>query len=173
MSPLRTALLALPLALPPTLYAPVAQAAPFASLDQIDYAVAGFTGAGIGQPRGAMLPVDRRLRLAACQAPLALSWRTERRDAVLVQCPDAGGWHVFVPVQAQAAANAAPVVLRGEAVSLIVSGDGFSVSQPGEAMDSGAVGAWIRVRTVKDGTGKGDPVRARIVRPGLAEVPVD
>ncbi|MBU6266150.1 MAG: flagella basal body P-ring formation protein FlgA [Sphingomonadales bacterium] len=153
--------------------APAASAAPFASLDQIDYAVAGFTGAGIGQPGGATLPLDRRLRLGACRAPLALSWRTDRHDAVLVQCPDPGAWHLFVPVQAQPQASAGPAILRGEAVNVLVAGDGFSVSQPGEAMESGAIGAWIRVRTVKDGSAKGEPIRARIVRPGLAEVPVD
>jgi len=150
----------------------IAQGA-FASLDAIDRAVTGFTGAGIGQQGGATLPVDRRLRLAPCRSPLAMSWRSERHESVLVQCPDAGSWHLFVPVMASAAANAAPAVLRGEAINVVVSGDGFSVSQPGEAMESGAVGAWIRVRTVKDGTAKGEPMRARIVRPGLAEVPMD
>lgn len=144
----------------------------FASLDAVDRAVAGFAGAEIGQPGGATLPVDRRLRLSPCRSPLALSWRSDRRDSVLVQCPDPGSWHLFVPVQASAPVNAAPAVMRGEAISLVISGDGFSVSQPAEAMEAGAVGAWIRVRTVKDGTAKGEPMRARIVRPGMAEVPV-
>lgn len=147
-------------------------AAGFASLDAIDGAVAEFTGVATGGQGGATLPVDRRLRLAACQSQLSLSWRSERHEAVLVQCPDPGSWHLFVPVQGQAA-SAAPAVLRGEAISLVVNGDGFSVSQPAEALEGGAVGAWIRVRAVKDGNTKGDPIRARIVRPGLAEVPVD
>jgi len=153
--------------------ASAASAAPFASLDAIDSVVAGFTGVPIGQPGGASLPLDRRLRLTACRSPLALSWRTDRHEAVLVQCPDPGAWHVYVPVLAAAQTSAGPAILRGEAVNLVVAGDGFSVSQPGEAMESGAVGAWIRVRSIKDGSAKGDPIRARIVRPGLAEVPMD
>jgi flagella basal body P-ring formation protein FlgA len=60
-------------------------------------------------------------------------------------------------------------VARGEGVTITVAGDGFSVSQPGEAMDAGAIGAWIRVRT----NAKADPVRARIVRPGLVELPMN
>jgi flagella basal body P-ring formation protein FlgA len=64
---------------------------------------------------------------------------------------------------------AAPAVLRGEAVTVSVTGEGFAVSQPGEAMDSGAVGAWIRVKT----SAKSDPVRAQIVRPGLVELPIE
>jgi flagella basal body P-ring formation protein FlgA len=55
-------------------------------------------------------------------------------------------------------------VLRGEAVTIAVSGDGFTVSQPGEALDPGAVGQWIRVKTAAAGA---QPLRARIVRPGL------
>jgi flagella basal body P-ring formation protein FlgA len=36
-------------------------------------------------------------------------------------------------------------------------------------MDAGAIGAWIRVRT----NAKADPVRARIVRPGRVELPMN
>ena len=52
---------------------------------------------------------------------------------------------------------------------MALTGDGFSVSQPAEALESGAVGAWIKVRT----QAKADPVQARVVRPGLVEVPVE
>ena len=48
-----------------------------------------------------------------------------------------------------------------------VSGPGFSVSQPGEAMDAGPIGGWIRVKTA---SATGQPMRARIVRPGLVSV---
>lgn len=157
------------------LAAPVAaQAAPsyssFADLAAIDNAVAAFTGQAIGVPGGAALPVDRRLRLARCAAPLALAWRTDRRDAVVVQCPDTGGWRLFVAVAGNTRQDSAgPDVVRGDAVTVAATGDGFSVSQPGEALDSGAVGAWIRVRTGP----KADPLRARIVRPGLVELPAE
>lgn len=145
-------------------------AAPLTDLALIDNSVAAFTGQPIGVPGGAAQPVDRRLRLASCGAPLALSWYGSAQTSVLVSCPDMGGWRVFVPVrEARRDAPAAIAVARGEGVTIAVMGDGFSVSQPGEAMDAGAVGAWIRVRTAA----KADPVRARVVRPGLVELPVD
>lgn len=147
-----------------------AQAAPFADLAAIDLAVAQFTGAPQGAVGGAAQPADRRLKLAACANPLSLSWYAGRRDTVLVQCPDAGGWRLFVPVlQAAPGVADAPAVLRGEAVTVSVAGDGFSVSQPGEAMDPGVVGQWIRVKTAAAGS---QPLRARIVRPGLVSVTV-
>jgi flagella basal body P-ring formation protein FlgA len=149
---------------------PAHAASPFADLIAIDREVAEFTGKTIGQNGGAMMPVDRRLRLNACVAPLALNWRTNRRDAVLVQCPDPGSWRIFVPVRM--AENAPSAIARGEAVTIAVVGDGFAVSQPGEALDAGAVGDWIRVRTLRSGNNysQGDAVRARITRPGEVEV---
>lgn len=150
-----------------------ALAAPHTDLAAIDNAVAAFTGQQIGVPGGAAQPVDRRLRLAACSAPLALSWYGNAQTSVLVRCPDAVGWRVFVPVSAArvapAVAPAAIAVARGEGVTVTVAGVGFSVSQPGEALDAGAVGAWIRVRTAA----KAGPLRARVVRPGLVELPVE
>lgn len=153
--------------------AAAAQNAAFHDLVAIDAAVAAFTGAGIGVPGGANLPVDRRMRLAPCRSPLALSWYGARQDNVLVQCPDAGGWRLFVAVSGNtrqgAAAPTPPAVARGEAVTIAVSGEGFSVSQSGEAMEAGPVGAWIRVRT----SARATPIRAQIARPGLVVVPID
>lgn len=147
--------------------------ASFADLAAIDREVAAFTGAPQGQPGGAVMPVDRRLRLTACASPLLVGWHTQRRESVLVQCPDAGGWRLFVPVKAaQGAAAAAPAVMRGEGVTVAVQGDGFTVSQPGEAMEPGPVGAWIRIRMVKAGSPQGEALRAQIVRPGLVQVPM-
>ncbi len=145
----------------------------YADLPDVDAQVAGFTGMTIGQTGGAAMPVDRRLRLAACASPLSLSWRTPRHDTVLVECPDPGSWHLFVPVKAAGGAvGGMQAIARGESVTIAVAGDGFTVSQPGEAMDSGAVGEWIRVRSVGDGSPKGQPIRAEIVRPGEVAVPL-
>lgn len=151
-----------------------AQAQSVTDLAQIDRAVEAFTGAPIGAPGGAQQPVDRRLHLARCAAPPALSWYGSRRDTVLVRCPDAGSWRIFVPLSAGSAPEqAAPAVLRGEAVTIAVSGEGFSVAQAGEALEPGAVGAWIRVRTAQGGS-QGNPpaIRARVVRPGLVNVDI-
>lgn len=145
----------------------------FADLAAIDRELAVFTGAGPGFPGGAAQPVDRRLRLAACSAPVAYSWRTPRHDSVAVQCPDPGSWHIYVAVREGGGNVAGPIAVeRNESVTIAVTGDGFAVSQPGEALDPGAVGDWIRVRAVKDGSPRSDPVRARIVQPGLVEVPL-
>ncbi len=150
-------------------WAPCATAAAFADPAAIDREVAGFIGLAGGT--GAASPVDRRLRLVSCAAPLALSWRGDRHDTVLVQCPDPGGWHLFVPVRN---AGGAPIgvaaVARGEEVTVSITGDGFTVSQSGEALEGGVVGDWIRVSPVKDGKTASEPIRAQVVRPGLVAV---
>lgn len=155
---------------------PTPALAAMADLAAIDRQVAQFTGAPQGTIGGAVLPVDRRLRLAACNSPLSLGWHTSRKESVVVQCPDAGAWRLFVPVapaQQVSAEPQAPAVTPNEAVTVSVVGEGFAVSQPGIAMDKGAVGAWVRVRMVSGGQPRGDAMRAQVVRPGLVKVPMD
>lgn len=149
----------------------MAQPAGFHDLATVDAAVSAFTGAGIGQPGGSLMPVDRRLRLAPCYSALATSWHGARQDTVLVQCPDPGGWRLFIAVSGNAPqGSAAPLAItRGEAITISVNGDGFAVSQAGEALESGPQGGWIRVRT----SARAAPIRARIERPGLVVVPVE
>jgi flagella basal body P-ring formation protein FlgA len=155
----------------------LAATAGFADLDAIDRLSAAYPGAPFGVPGGATMPVDRRLRLQPCAAPLAVSWNGLRRDSVQVRCPDAGSWRIFVPLANAALGGvpAAPAVNRGDAVTIAVMGDGFSVSQPGEALESGPIGAWIRVRTVSTAAVPGaraDALRAQIVRPGMVSIPL-
>lgn len=139
----------------------------YADLAEIDRAVAAFTGAEQGAPGGAAMPMDRRLRLAQCRVPLALEWYGSRRDTVQVSCPMQGGWRVFVPVVRGASAATAPLIAKGDSVTISVRSEGFSVSQPGEAMEAGAAGAWIKVR----GLGAKAPVlRAKVLRPGLVGI---
>ncbi|KTR82262.1 flagella basal body P-ring formation protein FlgA [Novosphingobium fluoreni] len=145
----------------------------YADLAAIDREVAGFTGAEIGQSGGAMTPVDRRLRLAPCASPLALSWRTQNHESVIVQCGDPGSWRLFVPIKRDLQGpGGAPAINRGDGISIAVNGDGFSVAQPGEAMESGAVGSWIRVRPI-NAKPNAEPMRAQVVRPGLVSLPLD
>ena len=145
-----------------------AVAAGFADPAAIDQAVAGFTGAAIGTPGGARSPVDRRLRLAQCSAAIALEWYGKSRDTVLVRCPEAGGWRIFVPLTSGGSLAAGPVgpdvVARGEVVTITLRGSGFTLTRRGEAMEAGAIGEWIRVRAVDK---RGGPLRAQILRPGL------
>lgn len=145
----------------------------YADLAAIDREVAGFTGAEIGQSGGAMTPVDRRLRLAPCASPLALSWRTQNHESVIVQCGDPGSWRLFVPIKRDLQGpGGAPAINRGDGISIAVNGDGFSVAQPGEAMESGVVGSWIRVRPI-NAKPNAEPMRAQVVRPGLVSLPLD
>jgi flagella basal body P-ring formation protein FlgA len=160
--------LVLPMLLP--LCDPQARANGFTDPATIDRAVFEFTGAAIGQPGGARMAADRRLQLAACAAPLAISWHGSARNAVRVECPDAGGWRIFVAVTPPVTtASAPPAIKRGDALTIMVRGRGFSVQQSGEAMESGAVGEWIFVRTAR----KAEPLRARIERPGLVVIPAN
>lgn len=147
---------------------PAAAATGFADPADIDRAVAGFIGAS-GSGGGAP-PIDRRLRLAPCAAALALAWRGDRHDTVLVQCPDPGSWHLFVPVHLSGASAGVAAVARGEEVTVAISGDGFTVAQSGEALEGGVVGDWIRINPVKEGRAATAPIRAQIVRPGLVAV---
>lgn len=150
-----------------------AQDGPFQGITdpaEIDRAVEQFTGARIGEVGGARVQADRRLRLAACEAPLDVSWHGRARSTVAVECSGPQEWRIFVATRAdtQAAAAAQPVVKRGDPITVMVRGRGFTVQQSGEAMDNGAVGDWIAIRTDR----QSDPVRARIERPGLAVIPV-
>lgn len=139
-----------------------AMAQPFADLSAIDREVANFIGVNPNAPGGAFAPVDRRLKLAACNRPLNLAWQGGRRQTVLVQCPVPGGWKLYVPVYGAGAGQISqPVVSRGDAVSVTLSGPGFSVSQSAEALEAGAVGEWVRVRIGKD-----TELRAQVLRPG-------
>lgn len=139
----------------------------------IDRAVEDFTGAGIGEVGGARLPADRRLKLAACDGPLNVKWHGRAQTIVRVDCPNASnspdGWRIFMATHsAKPAPEIAKVVARGDPITVIVRGRGFSVQQSAEAMEAGAIGDWIAVRTQE----RADAIRVRIERPGLAVIPV-
>lgn len=142
-----------------------------ADLSEIDREVAAFAGASIGMPGGARAPIDRRMRLTRCNAPLQLSAYGVRQDSVQVQCP--GGWRIFVPLTrgSEAAENSAAkidLISRGDRVSIVLEGRGFSITQTGEAMEKGAEGDWIRVKP----PGLGDPLRAKVISPGRVTIPL-
>ena len=165
----RLAPLVLPMLLP--LCDPAAEARSATDPAAIDRAVEAFTGAAIGTPGGARSPADPRLQLAACGGALGVSWHTPARSAVQVECPGPASWRIFVAINpaagAAGTARAAPAVKRGDALTVLVRGRGFSVQQPGEALQAGAIGDWIEVRTAR----KAESLRARIDRPGLAVIP--
>lgn len=126
-----------------------AQSAGFANLAEIDRLVAQFSGL----PPGAIPPTDRRLRLRACDAPLALAWHNTRRDTVRVECPRPGGWKLFVALGSAAREvipHETPLVRKGEPVIIHIEGSGFSIATSGTALDNGGAADQVRVRP--DGT---------------------
>ena len=157
----------------------LAGAPAFQNIAGLDRAVGSFTGRPIGAEGGARAAVDPRLKLAACST-VAMSWRTEAHDAVVVTCsgPD---WRIFVPVvRATAVAAPAPmrtaaappvrlepVVRRGDPVVIEAGSNGFSISREGVAMADAAPGARFAVR-VADAKA---PVQAVAVASGRATLP--
>lgn len=157
-------------------------AASFQDTGGLDRAVAAFAGHGVGVEGGARTAIDPRLRLAACST-VALSWRSEAHDAVVVSCtgPD---WRIFVPVIRPANAapptttaaatpmmtrpvKADPVIRRGDPVVIEAGSDGFSISREGIALGDAAPGARFTVR-VEDAKA---PVQAVALASGRATLP--
>lgn len=155
----------------PSLLLLLAGIAGFVDLDDTDRQVAAFVAAS--SPSASAQPLDRRLHLAPCPVALTIGWFGTEHRAVLVQCPVSGiNWRVYVPVSNAAPAilasgdpGAAPIVQRGDEVTVIVTGEGFSISRSAEALEAGTRGQWIKVR----GPG-GEPLRARITSPGQVEL---
>jgi len=148
---------------------PALQADRFIDSRAIDAAVRAFTGQPTGEVGGARVPADRRLKLAACDAPLETSWHGRTQSTVKVECIGPEPWRIFIATRPRPeASEAATIVKRGDPITVMIRGRGFTVQQAGEALENGRVGEWIGVRTAR----KADPVRARIERPGLAVIPV-
>ncbi|MEH3035409.1 MAG: flagella basal body P-ring formation protein FlgA [Sphingomonas adhaesiva] len=156
-----------------------AAAGSFQDTAALDRAVASFTTQPIGVVGGARAPVDPRLRLASCPM-VAMSWRSEAHDAVVIACAGPS-WRIFVPViappraAAPAAATptpmvpvaAAPVIRRGDPVTIEAGADGFSITREGIAMGDAAPGARLTVK-VDDAP---RPVQAVAVAQGRATLP--
>lgn len=144
----------------------------------LDKAVSAFTGRPIGEDGGARAAIDSRLRLKQCPT-VALSWRTEAHDAVVVSCAGPE-WRLFVPIRMPAgagatapAAAAAPapvaekIIKRGDPLVIEAGSDGFSITRAGVAMGDAAEGQRLMVRV---DSGK-MPVQAVAVAPGRATLP--
>lgn len=135
----------------------------FQDIDDLEQRVIAALGAHIGEPGGPARPVDRRLRLASCPAPLAVE--EPALGAVTVRCAPLG-WRIRVPLaRGDQAAAASPtgteaprprtprtprreaVVRRGDPVALVVTTGRFTVSRQAVAEQDGAPGDRIRVRT--------------------------
>ena len=158
----------------------LAAAASFQDTAALDRAVGAFTGRPQGAEGGARAAIDPRLRLATCPT-VALSWRTEAKDAVVVACAGPA-WRLFVPVIAPSRPAAAPapampmaaaprlappVIKRGDPVTIEAGSDGFSITRDGVAMADAAPGARLPVQVA----GSTRPVQAVAVDTGRATLP--
>jgi flagella basal body P-ring formation protein FlgA len=169
-------------ALPALLLTAPALAAPGPIQDtiSIDRAVASFTGHATGDAGGARTEVDNRLRLAACPM-VSMAWRSDAHDAVMVTCTGPE-WRIFVPVRvvggapaataptmaaAPAPVRLAPVIKRGDPVTISAGTNGFSITREGVAMGDAAPGArfFVKCDDAKN------PVQAVAVEAGRATLP--
>lgn len=137
----------------------------YENLDAIDRQVAAFLGADADAADASAIRVDRRLRVHACPAAPTVEWHGNRHDTVLVQCPVAEGWKLYVPVTSGVGTRQSPVVARGDVVTVTMRGAGFSVSRTGQALEGGARGEWIRVRIAS-----AEELRARVLDPGAVGI---
>jgi len=176
-------LLAAPCALlPALLLATPAFAAPGPVQDTIaiDRAVASFTGHATGDAGGARTEVDGRLKLAACPM-VSMAWRGDSHDAVVVPCTGPE-WRIFVPIRTLSTAPAAPaatsaaapapvrlapVIKRGDPVTISAGTESFSITREGVAMGDAAPGARFFVKC-EDSR---NPVQAVAVEAGRATLP--
>ncbi|HEY0504596.1 MAG TPA: flagella basal body P-ring formation protein FlgA [Lysobacter sp.] len=147
-------------------------------------------------PAGAVAEaiVDARLRLPACAQ--ALQAAASGPASVAVRCADNPGWQVYVPVRLQDGANpaaggasavsglrplggrrlkpvafvpepdAAPVVQRGDPVTLVSRAGGMEVRMAGRVLGAAPIGATVSVENL----GSRRIIRGRLVGPGLVEV---
>jgi flagella basal body P-ring formation protein FlgA len=151
---------------------PPAFAQGFENLDRIDGLVATTVGANIGQPGGAIAPVDRRLRLAACPQIPAVEGPVF--GAAVVRC-DKLGWRIRVPLSgatAAASGHGRPqqrviLIKKGDPVQLVAGDASFSVSKAMIADEDGAVGDMIRVREDRNSPA----VSGRVEPSGIVRVP--
>lgn len=159
-----------------------AHAQSFQSIDQIEEQVVATLGAAIGQPGGPVRPIDRRLRLQSCPAPIIVE--PVNLGAVTVRCQQIG-WRIRVPVSAEEGAAAPvqtaastglsirraprgePVVRRGDPVALVVATGGFTVSRQAIAEQDGAPGDRIRVRTEQ----RAAPIIGQVLADGRVAMP--
>jgi flagellar basal body P-ring formation protein FlgA len=130
----------------------------FEAPEQLDAKIAEF----IGHTNMRAAPIDRRLRLAACEQPAAIEWNDSQSLAVRCTAP---AWRLRVPlndIAAPAAEDTRPLIRRGESVEARYEADDFDITATLIAMEDGRKGDVIRVKNPATGrasvgtvTGKG------------------
>lgn len=153
------------------------------NLDALERRLVIALGADVGAPGGPTMPLDRRLKLAACPGEVAID--PPALGAATLRCA-AIGWRIRVPLVRDASAAAAvavppavaraayvapvraqPVVRRGDPVELRAGQGSFTVSSQVIAEQDGAPGDRIRVR----GDARSAPVMVEVVDSGIVRLP--
>lgn len=116
-------------------------------------------------------PLARNTILNASDLTLQERDTSLLRDKYLVDPQQAVGMRLTRPVPPDSIITFAVVeqneiVRRGDKVVISASNDSVSVRMPGEAMESGALGAQIRVRNTRSDR----QIKARVVGPGQVQV---
>jgi flagella basal body P-ring formation protein FlgA len=146
----------------------------FEDITKLESRVVAALDADIGQPGGPVAHIDRRLKLAACPAPVTID--PPALGALPLRCEPLG-WRLRVPLvrvqQASAPASLAPaqpqtppIIKRGDPVQLVSGADGFSVSMVGTAQEDGRAGGRLRVKT----DASGPLVIGQVVDTGIVRV---
>ncbi len=135
-----------------------ARASDFQDLGAVDATAAAVAG-------GAVRPVDRRLKLAACPEPLHAD--LPALGAVAVRCASLG-WRVRVLIDsASVPLVTAPIVIkRGDPVTVNFIAPGFSVTASGIAESEARLGERVRVRVDQ----KANPVMGEATDAGSVRV---
>ena len=156
--------------------APATAAMPqFQNIDALEARLINALGAGIGEPGGPAVAIDRRLKLAACPATVQID--PPVMGAIALRCAPLN-WRIRVPIQrlgnaqnvamgSVMGAKADPVVRRGDPVDLIAETNGFSVSVSAIAQEDGAPGARIRVKA----DDQKSPIFAEVIEAGRVRLP--
>lgn len=133
---------------------------PAQDLNQLEQIVVTTLGADVGRPGGPMVPIDRRMRLAAC--PIGIQVDPPSAGAVTVRCTTAG-WRLRVPLMRASSqtangtadggrtAFASADVRKGDPVQLVAQGTSYSISVDATALEDANIGNRIRVSPASKG----------------------
>jgi flagellar basal body P-ring formation protein FlgA len=140
----------------------VADAQSFQTNDDIDAQIAAALASGGLNA----LPVDRRLKMAAC--PERLQIAPPVRRTVAVHCVSLG-WRIYALVDDKSVRDPAmPIIIkRGDPVTVDFVAPGFSVTADGVSENDARIGERVRVRvSQKSGPVVGDAIDVGAVRVG-------
>ncbi|MEY3658741.1 MAG: hypothetical protein RL425_1502 [Pseudomonadota bacterium] len=135
-----------------------AASGPFEDLDALDRQVAAIAPAQ---------PIDRRLKLRRCPAPVVIEPFGGR--GLSVSCA-AIGWRIFVATAPMNTPSQGPLdIRRGDVVSLQVPGEGFVISTSATALDDARAGQMLRLKMARDSA----VISAEATGAGQARMPID